>query len=77
MKELRFRVVSAGRHGEAVLECTCDILAPRGVMEPSRSSGPTHLGTRCRGQGTSPNSCGHDRTKLKIWGRKKRSNVLE
>ena len=37
----------------------------------------TNLGTRCLGHGTNPNNCGHDRTKLNIWGKKNKSNVFE
>jgi hypothetical protein len=37
----------------------------------------TYLGKRCRGQGTRPNSWGTLNTKLKIWGMKNKSKVLE
>lgn len=36
-----------------------------------------YLGTRWRGQGTKPNSWGHESTKLKICGRKKSRSVFE
>lgn len=36
----------------------------------------THCGKRWRGQGTMRNSWGHDNTKLKICGMKKRMSVL-
>lgn len=37
----------------------------------------TCFGTLCLGQGTRPNNCGQDRTKLNIWGMKKSKSVLE
>ena len=42
-----------------------------------RYNHPANRGTLCRGQGTSPNSCGHDRRKLKIWGIKNSKSVFE
>ena len=37
----------------------------------------TNLGTLCRGHGMSPKSCGHDRMKLNICGRKNNRRVFE
>lgn len=39
--------------------------------------GSAYLGTLCRGQGTSPNSCGQESRKLKICGMKNSSKVFE
>ncbi len=50
---------------------------PVGYIDPSGSGEQTHLGTRCRGHGTSPKSWGQESTKLKIWGRKKSNRVFE
>lgn len=41
-----------------------------------RAGTGTHLGTRWRGQGTSPKSCGQLKMKLTIWGMKKSKSVL-
>lgn len=42
-----------------------------------KNNHPAYLGTLCRGHGTSPNNCGQDKRKLKIWGIKKSNSVFE
>ena len=51
--------------------------AMAGLVQITHKMVPANLGTLCRGHGTSPKSCGHDRMKLNICGRKNNRRVFE
>lgn len=70
-------VGKSAREGRRRRVFLSSLRAVRGAYSVQKPVETAHLGNRCRGHGTIPNSCGQERRKLNICGMKNRRTVFE